>query len=160
MSAHSRKRAGIVVEVIGTTFGHLSFGGSTILLVMSDLGPAMPPRGGLDYYLTLAVMFALIFASLSASLKEIIESRPVTFEPPRWAEALVILAADRRHQEAFLQSLDELFERETASGMSCARARFRYAMRAFASVGGRLWTLAKRLGFIGFVADAIRRIFH
>ena len=80
-------------------------------------------------------------------------------EPPRFAEGLVVFAAEPRYRETLLSNLDERFDEDLASGKSLARAKFLYTCRALRSVAGRLWTLAKRIGIVGLIIAFFRRFF-
>lgn len=111
-----------------------------------------------------SVMLTIVSAciatgSFAIQFRKLREAKSLSQEPPRIAEILTILAADPRHREALLQSLDELFDRDMSAGMSLRRARLRYVARALASVGGRLWSAAKGIGVFGLLAELFRRCF-
>lgn len=81
-------------------------------------------------------------------------------EPPAIAESLVGLCTKKRYREALLDDLDEVFQRDISSGVAVGRARRRYWAAALNSIAPQLWSAAKRVGFLGILADYARRLLH
>jgi hypothetical protein len=82
--------------------------------------------------------------------------RPI--EPPFVAEFLVGLCVKKRYRKALRDDLDEVFQRDLSNGMTVGRARLRYWAAALNSIAPQLWSAAKRVGFLGILADYARRL--
>ncbi len=81
-------------------------------------------------------------------------------DPPRLAEFILGACTKKRYRQALLDDLDEVFHRDLSAGMSISRARLRYWGGALNSVIPQLWSLTKRIGLFGIIADYARRLLH
>lgn len=79
-------------------------------------------------------------------------------EPPRLAEFIAGLFAKECYKDYLSQCLEECFERDVKSGMSERRARLRYWAAALRSVVPMAVAALKRIGVLGLIIDAARRM--
>ncbi|MGA8171689.1 MAG: hypothetical protein WB816_12785 [Methylocystis sp.] len=112
---------------------------------------------------TLRVLRGKFVMSASEKLKAHIVAEPIPaaesrkIEPPLRAEFLVGLFTKERYRTALLQSLEEDFERDLATGISVSRAGQRYWAAALSSIIPQALAAIKRIGVVGVVFDYARR---
>jgi hypothetical protein len=117
--------------------------------------PAFPSVFWLGGLLLGAIIVALI------ALQVLRKRRPSgnqRRELPRTAEALLCIFARAKDIDALMGDFEELYARDTASGMSQSRAVVRYWARVLRSVGPLACRAIKRVGMVGLIAAAIRAI--
>jgi hypothetical protein len=113
-------------------------------------------RGGESLSREVSVKPEELTAGAAISNSVDVQPRP---EPPSWAEFIVGLCVKKRYRNGLLQSLEEDFIKDIASGRSLRRARLRYWSAALRSVGPQLWAAIKRIGFIGAATEFAHRFF-
>lgn len=79
--------------------------------------------------------------------------------PSGLAEFLLCIFARTKDLDALMGDEEERFARDCASGMSQRRAVFRYWARALRSVWPQFWQFVRRVGLLGLIAAALRRLF-
>jgi len=82
-----------------------------------------------------------------------------TREPPLLAESLLCIFARAKDIDALMDYFEELFERDCAAGMSRRRANVRYWSKVIRSIGPQILQAARRLGWLGLIMAAFRRLF-
>ncbi len=82
-----------------------------------------------------------------------------TREPPGLAEFLLSVFARAKDIDALMDQLEVRFGRDCASGMSRSRAVRRYWSRVIRSIGPQILQAARRLGWLGLIMAAFRRLF-